>query len=171
MAGKRQGSPHKAAPERPETAQPVVHMDYCFVNSKEAESVPILVAKDQKTGMLGAFALEHKGVTEYGSKALAGFLEQLGHRRCVLMSDRENPIMKHKMAAAKLHETCEYIPRECAEGDKQANGAAEAAVKEIKKQMRTIMFALEETLRLNPGDRYPTLAWMPACCADVTNKL
>ena len=78
-------------------------------------------------------------------KFVASFLKNLGHRKVVLKSDGEPSVVALKEAAAK--ETgIDWISEESPVGDHQANGLAENACKEVKRQVRVLRSALEEKL-------------------------
>ena len=53
------------------------------------------------------------------------------------------------------------IPKESPEGDHQANGEAETAVREGKRQIRANKSMLEEKLGCGLPEKHPLLAWLP----------
>ena len=63
----------------------------------------------------------------------------------------------------------EVILRESPVGDHQANGDAECAVGEVKRQVRVLRYALEE--HMGPTkDGHPILRWLPTAAADAISR-
>ena len=111
--------------------------------SENGVSVSHLVIKFSRGGLIAATCLEQKGLTQYGVKFFARFIQQTGARRLINMSDGEHTMKSLKDSAAKAAgEGVESTPRESPVGDHQANGAAESAVRSMKAQMRAIRSAL-----------------------------
>ena len=54
-----------------------------------------------RSGRMAAAALEHKGLTHYGVKFFAGFIQQTGVRMFINKSDGEPAMKALKEAAAK----------------------------------------------------------------------
>ena len=52
-------------------------------------------------------------------------------------------------------------------GDHSANGDIECAVRELKRQMRAIRFALEQKLQKKLSEKDPILSWIPTFAGDV----
>ena len=147
-------------------------MDYTFMSrgGVEDERVkPILVVKDERTQFLAATFVGSKGATPYAVKFVANFLKNLGHRKVVLKSDGEPSVVALKEAAAK--ETgIDWISEESPVGDHQANGLAENACKEVKRQVRVLRSALEEKLGKELKDDDPALAWLPRQAGDLLSR-
>ena len=100
---------------------------------------------------------------------MASFLKNLGHRKVVLKSDGEPSVVALKEAAAK--ETgIDWISEESPVGDHQANGLAENACKEVKRQVRVLRSALEEKLSKELKDDDPALAWLPRQAGDLLSR-
>ena len=64
----------------------------------------------------------------------------------------------------------EFIKRESPEGDHQANGEAENAVREIKRQARAIKSATENKLGKRLSEKDPLLSWLPRHASDLLNR-
>ena len=60
----------------------------------------MLALKFSRSGMITATALEQKGLTQYGVKFFAGFIQQTGIRRFINRSDGEPAMKALKDAAA-----------------------------------------------------------------------
>ena len=170
IAGRAVGQPHRTRSEeqKAKSLVPTVAMD--SRGGVEDERVkPILVVKDERTQSLAATFVDSKGATPYAVKFAANFLKNLGHRKVVLKSDGEPSVVALKEAAAK--ETgIDWISEESPVGDHQANGLAENACKEVKRQVRVLRSALEEKLSKELKDDDPALAWLPRQAGDLLSR-
>ncbi len=99
----------------------------------------------------------------------AAFWSVLG-TEIVNKSDREACLMALKMKAACMVQGLEAQPQEAPEGDHQANGEVEAAVREIKKGVRALKASLESRLKMKLADSDPVLSWIPRHAADLINR-
>lgn len=130
---------------------------------------PILVMKDERTQMVAATFVDSKGATPYAVKFAAAFLKNLGYRKVVMKSDGEHSIVALKEAAAR-EAAIESVPEESPVGDHQANGLAENAIREVKRQIRVLRSALEESIGRVLSDEDPVLAWLPRTCFAGTRR-
>ena len=64
----------------------------------------------------------------------------------------------------------EILPRGSPEGDRQANGQAERAVREIKRQVRVLKSATEARLGRRFQEKDPLLTWLPRHAAELLNR-
>ena len=71
---------------------PRIYSDF-FYMSEEGVSTPMLALMFSRSGRMAATALEQKGLTQYGVKFVAGFIQQTGVRMFINKSDGE-PAMK-----------------------------------------------------------------------------
>ena len=129
-----------------------------------------LAVNFNRSGRLSATALPAKGVTEFGVKWLARFIQSTGVKRFIHHSDNENAMQALKEAAARMVPEVEAVPRECPVGDHQANGSIEVGVRDLKRQMRAIRYQLELNLGFELEDSDPVLAWIPQFAGDVLCK-
>eukprot|EP00435_Cladocopium_sp_Y103_P058604 s680_g20.t1 len=106
------------------------------------------------------------GATPYAVKFAAAFLKNVGYQKVVLKSDGEHSIVALKEAAAR-EAAIESMPEESPVGDHQANGLAENAIREVKRQIRVLRSAFEESIGRVLSDEYPVLAWLPRQAADL----
>ena len=113
-------------------------------------------------GRIAATALEQKGLTQYGVKFFAGFIQQTGVRRFINKSDGEPAMKAWKDAAPKALEGAENIGQEPPVGDDQANGDVESAVRTLEAQMRATRFGLESRLGRQLAHDDPILMWTMA---------
>merc|ERR1711940_432632 len=106
VAGKSKANPHMRRSHGELTVQEV-HMDYMFMESKNAEDqlgMPILVAKDRESKWVMASVVPRKGRCPHACNRLETMLDQLGHRRMVLKSDPEPAITELKEDLKRVRE-------------------------------------------------------------------
>ena len=108
-------------------------------------------------------------VDPYAVEYFSSFLQGLGYKKIINKSDGEHSIVALKEKAAK-EAGIESISKEAPRGDHQANGMIEAAVREIKAQVRVMKSSLEEKLQMKLGDKHPLLAWLPRHAADLISR-
>ena len=65
----------------------------------------------------------------------------------------------------------EVIPQGPHGGDHMANGRFEMAVREVKRQCRTLRISAEHNTGVRIADDSPLLSWLPRFAVQVTNKL
>ena len=65
----------------------------------------------------------------------------------------------------------EVIPQGPTEGDHMANGRVEMAVREVKRQCRTLRISAEHNTGVRISDDSPLLGWLPCFAAQVMNKM
>ena len=63
------------------------------------------------------------------------------------------------------------IPQGPPEGDHTANGCVEMAVREVKRQCRTLRISAEQNTSVRIADDSPILSWLPRFAAQVMNKM
>ena len=148
---------------------PRISMDYCFLGRalknelpkeagdlKKPESedqglLPVLVMVDQTTGCTFS-AVVTKGVNPYALHTVTEGLKFLGRQgKAILMTDGEHAIKALAEAAAKEMKglQLQHAPK----GSHASNGAAERAILEVARQVRTLVHALETRY---PGYRLKT---------------
>ena len=98
----------------------------------------ILVAKGVKTDTYAATCLQEKGVSESATSWLVSLLRRLGYRRAILHSDGEPSIVALKTATLLASPFVELVLRESPVGDRVTNGVSESAMREMKRQTRTV---------------------------------
>ena len=64
----------------------------------------------------------------------------------------------------------EVIPQGQPEGGHMANGRAEMAVREVKRQCRTLQISAEQNTSVRIEDDSPLLSWLPRFAAQVMKK-
>ena len=119
------GAQHRGQANKELTKQeqyrPRIYSDF-FHMSEEGVSTPMLALKFSRSGRMAARVLEQKGLTQYGVKFFADFIQQTGVRMFINKSDGEPAMKALKDAAAKVPEGIESISQESSVGDHQANG-------------------------------------------------
>ena len=128
--------------------------------SHDEKSMPMLAFKFSRSGRLAATALPSKGATEFGVKWFARQIQSTGVRSFINHSDGEPAMKALKEAAARMVPGVESKSREVPVGDHQANGSIEVGVRELKRQMRSIRYQLEDNLKITLKDDDPTLTWI-----------
>ena len=83
----------------------------------------------------------------------------------ILKSDNEPSILALRKTIRQALPEIEVLEENSPPGDHQANGLAEAGVREVKRQMRAIRFSTEEQLHQRIPDDHPVLAWLPRLAA------
>ena len=144
--------------EEEEGSLPTVAIDY-FWYSEDKKDTANLQVKDSKSKHVWASAVPQKGADDYAVNFLINCLKETGYQRLVLKSDNENSIKALKEQVKDNVRGIEVILKESPTGDKQANGLAEVAVRETKRQSRALVSELEERLGKIPP-KNPLLLWL-----------
>ena len=145
---------------------PRIYSDFLYV-CEVGVSTPMLALRFSRSGRMAATALEQKGLTQYGVKFFAGFIQQTGVRMFINKSDGEPAMKALKDAAAKALEGIESIAQESPVGDHQANGDIESTVRTLKAQMGATRFALESRLGRQLAHDDPFLTRIPTFAGDT----
>ena len=90
-----------------------------------------------------------------------GFIKDLGFRRIILKCDNEPSTTAPRCG-------CVGGPFE---GDHMANGRVETAVREVKRQCRTLRISSEQNTSVRIADGSPLLSWCPRFAAQVMNNM
>ena len=93
VSAKGTGSQHRRKAYDPEAEKegPRTCSDYFYMSTDQG-SRPMLALKFSRSGRVAATQLEKKGITAYGVKFFARFIQQTGVRRLVSVSDGEHAI-------------------------------------------------------------------------------
>ena len=114
---------------------------------------------------------ERKGPTVYSISFLVGFIKDLGFRRIILKCDNEPSTKSPQDAVIHTFAGLEVILQGSPEGDHMANGHVEMAVREEKRQYRTLRISAEQNTSVRIADGSPLLSWLPRFAAQATNKM
>ena len=126
--------------EETERTTPIVAFDRGFLTWENAGTFQILICRDSRHGQTAATCCERKGPTAYSSSFLVCFMKGLGFRRILLKCDDEPSTKALQDALIHARVGVEVIPQGPLEGDHMANGRVELAVREVKRQCRTLRF-------------------------------
>ena len=154
-----------------ERTTPIVAFDYGFLTQENADTFPILICRDSRYGQTGATCCERNGPTAYSISLLVGFIKDLGFRRIILKCDNEPSTKALQDAVIHACVGVEVIPQGPLEGDHVANGRVEMAVREVKRQCRTLRISAEQNTSVRIADDSPLLSWLPRFAAQVVNKM
>ena len=104
-------------------------------------------------------------MSEYGTQWLVTLLRRLGYRRAVLQSDGEPSIVALTTSCLLAAPFVELVFREIAVGEHATNGVGESAMREVKRQTRTLKSLLEPHVGV-VSNSHLILRWMPTIAAD-----
>ena len=149
----------------------IVALDYGFLTQENADTFPLLICRDSRYGQTGATCCERKGPIAYSISFLVGFIEDLDFHRIILKCDYEPSTQALQDAVIHACVGVEVIPQGPHEGDHMANGRVEMAVREVKRQCRTLRMFAEQNTSVRIADDSPLLSWLPRFAAQVMNKM
>ena len=101
---------------------------------------------------------------------LVGFTNDLGFRRTTSKCDNDAYTKSLQDAVFQACAGVEVIPQGPLEGDHTANGRAEMAVREVKRQCRTLRISLEQNTGVRIADDSPLFSWLHRFAAQVMNE-
>jgi len=170
------GTQHIGRAETGEDRDPVVALDYAFLSKDGAavedgsgqDLLTMLVVKEDRYKSYAATVVQRKGVVDSVVSFVVGFIRALGYRRMTLQSDNEPAILGLKKEIRKQLDV-EIVERESPPHDHQGNGFIEVGVREIKRQCRAIVLAMEAHLGAVPLT-HPLMMWVPRHAAAVLNR-
>ena len=120
----------------------------------------MLVIKDRRSKCLSVRCIPTKSPqNEYATKGVVQDLDYWGHTKVILRSDGEPAIQLLKKNIKGLRSENTLLETTPA-GDPQANGEAEASVKQAKGQARVLKYALERRLQEPITHDHPLLPWL-----------
>ena len=142
----------------------------CWRKRKE-KGFPILICRDSRYGQTGATCCEWKGPTAHSISFLVGFIKDLGFRRVILKCDNEPSTKAVQDGVIHACVGVEVIPQGPPEGDHMANGRVEMAVRELKRQCRTLRISAAQNTCVRIADDSPQLSWLLCFAAHVMDKM
>ena len=105
-------------------------------------------------------------LSESATSWLVSLLRRHGYRRAILQSDGEPSIEAVKTATLLTCPFVELVLRESPVGEHATNGVAESAMREVKRQTRTLQFSLEAHVgKIVESDSI--LKWIPTMASDA----
>ena len=171
---------HAARREVEEDRDPVVALDYAYItkdgrevdaSGQEAAThdiLTMLVVREDRFKSYAATAVQRKGAVDNVVAYVVGFVRSLGYRRLILQSDNEPAILALKREVRRQLDI-EVVERESPPYDHQGNGFVEVGCREIKRQCRALVLAMESRLGAVPLT-HPTMMWLPRHAAAVLNR-
>ena len=102
---------------------------------------------------------------------LVGFIKDLGFRRIILKCDNEPSTKALQDAVIHACVGVEVIPQGPPEDDHMAKGRVEMAVREVKRQCRTLRISAEQNTSVRIADDSPLLSWHPRFASQGMNKM
>ena len=176
MAGKIREDSHRRRTPGDDKEVPRVSMDYCFLGrvldntkseettvaelkepTEEAEGImPVLVVTDERTGCVFSSVVQ-KGVNDHAVNVVVEALKFCGRQKAILQTDAEHSIKA--LAEASAVKYGKEVQHQTAPRESHAsNGAAERAVLELSRQVRTNVNALYKDFKLKVSSvSYPWL--------------
>ena len=142
---------------------PIAAFDHGFMTQETADTFPTLICRDSRYGQTG--------VTAYSISFLFGFIKDLGFRRINLKCDYEPSTKALQDVVIHACVGVEVIPQGPLGGDHMANGRVEMAVREVKRQCRTLRISAEQNTCVRIADDSSLLSWLPRFAAQVMNKM
>ena len=142
-----------------------------LLTQENADTFPILICRDSRYGQTGATCCERKGPTAHSVSGLVGFIKVLGFRSVILQWVNEPSTKALQDAVIHACVGVEVIPQGPPEGDHMANGRVEMAVREVKRQCRTLRISAECNTGVRIADDSPLLSWLPRFAAQFMNKM
>eukprot|EP00971_Amphidinium_carterae_P335086 6470753-Amphidinium_carterae.1 len=174
IAGKGRRDPHYR--DKGEKAA-VLALDYGYMEPKEeademeSTAAPILIGRCARTKMTFAEVLPSKGLVHpYNLVATLRMVKTLGYHKLILKTDGEEAILALVRATAaearvrhQMDVTLEMAP------DKESNGLAEGAVKDVKAEVRTLTFDVSERYGVAVKARHVLMPWLVKHAATSIN--
>ena len=156
-----------------EDALSTIGLDYGYLTAVQ-DAAPIVFGKDSKQRWYISEMVPAKGVqSPWSPRHLAKVLGATGHKRCIMRTDGEPPIVALKQEVARLLKDShgmEVVPERPGAGDSKSNGLAEHAVRECKAKVRTLRHALEQRIGMQIDAGHLVLAWLVRYAAASINR-
>ena len=169
VAGKGHSRHHDEVKRAEEDQMTTVSIDDGFLGTKEeltpeecegSDVIKILGVKDRNSKAVASHVVPSKGTRHpYPVKRVIRTLDEWGVGDINLKSDGEPAIMNVK-AGIRAGRSESTLVEDAPRGDHQANGEAEAAIREIKGQARVLKSALERRVQSRIELRSPVIKWL-----------
>ena len=187
---KRPNTPHVKSHESDRTI-PLLVGDYGFIkDSSDDDNATVLVMKLYPFKLIFACLVPSKGSDPLVVARLCRFITDCGLLHFAYRSDREPAIVSLIQDACalagrngvKIHavedespepDTVEAqvaVPEHSHPGESQSNGLAEAAMKELVDEVRTLKMSLEYRLKSRLPNNHPVMAWLVEHSSYVLNR-
>ena len=97
------------------------------------------------------------------------FVEMLEHKRVVMKSDQETPMMAQQQRVQKAVNVEMVLPNS-KRYDSKSNGKDEKAILEVEKHIRTLKLHTEDHIGKTIPPDHPVIHWMVEYAAEVINR-
>ena len=138
------------------------------MKQENADTFPSLICRDSKDGQTGVTCCERKGPTAYSISFLVGIIKDLGFRKIMLESDNDLSTKSFQDAVIEACAGVQLIPHG---PHYMANGRVEMAVREVKRQRRTLWVSAEQNTSVRIADGGTLLSWLLRFAAQVMHKM
>ena len=167
----------------------MISMDYAFITRQGAivsagdeggdeqlwsdpTALKLLIVKDTKSKAVFAHTVPRKGVDEkrFSVDMVVADVLWLGYSKVLLKSDNEPAIvklLKESLATLKVSGVDQVGEEHSPPYDSQANGAVEAAVKQVKARIRTMKLCLWRRIGKRIPPRHPIMTWLAPHAASI----
>ena len=130
----------------------------------------LLVGRDKWSSHTFVHLVKCKGTEDpHVVKKVRDSIEELGYRKILLKTDGEPALVQVQEAVIKSRMQ-EAIPENPPAHDPQSNGVAEAAVREVKAQIRAVKIGLESRIKVKIQPDWPIIEWIIPHSADLINR-
>ena len=174
VAAAGKATPHFKTKDSEGKTVPCIHADYWFMRDQRgAESMPVIVIRDDDTKAFGAHVVTVKGNVEWVAEKVAEDIEKMGHVGKISMkTDQESALkdLRQGVKEIRAKKGQETIPEESKVYDSQSNGVAERAVQSVECIVRTHKFALEKRIGKKIPCAHPIMTWLVENATDMLNK-
>ena len=139
--------------------QPVIQVDYCFVNTgPDVGQRTVLTAVDVQTGLATAVVVPNKGRHQYSVAELKKFIYQTGRTYGILQYDKE-PALK-ALVTDVSKELGGMSIRATPKDWKQAHGSIGKMQQTLFGQSRTLRLQLQERIRTDINSNHCIFPWI-----------
>ena len=130
----------------------------------------LLVGRDKWTGHTFAHLVQCKGLEDPNIvRKVHNSIEELGYRKLLVKTDGEPALVQVQEAVIRSR-TQEAIAENPPAHDPQCNGHAEAAVGDVKAQIRAVKIGLESRIRVKVQPDWPIIEWIVPHAAELINR-
>ena len=173
VKGKARGSVHRNVSNKKDNELPTISMDYMFfvkeTENEEANGLPTLVIRDDKSKMCWARVVKKKGIEEYTVRTVNKFLGMLGYTRIIMKSDNEPSVLSLK-DEIKRTSGVEIVPEESPAYESKSNGEIEREIQNVQEQFRAMRDALETKVKERIPKGHKMIPWMVAHASDTLSR-
>ena len=168
VQGRGQSNPH--LPRQGASEIPEICLDYAYEGRDGEEPITLLCARCPELDHYACTQVASKGANRYSTAFLVAWIKSLGYKRIVVRSDNEAALLKLIDVTSQNLPEVEMVGKQSPEHDHQANGAAEAAVRECKGMIRSLRALVEDKYQKRFARGEPILSWIARHAANCRNR-